>query len=166
MGPNGLNLPQTLVFEIKIWYFGLIFGPGNPLSMYVVTKCNFFSFSNLKKKNISWKISRFYNFSFFSTINISKHVLINWHPYHHAAISCRPDIFKVQCAPHFVPISNVFIDWRFSCHVRKNFTTCFLVRNFFWRTRYLRCVVYLFGRRFVIVKPSYVYGVRDYGKSH
>ena len=47
-------------------------------------------------------------------------------------------IFMLQCAPHFVPISNVFIDWRFSCHVRKNLTTCFLVRNFFWRTRYLR----------------------------
>ena len=24
----------------------------------------------------------------------------------------------IQCAPHFVPISNVFIDWRFSCHVQ------------------------------------------------
>ena len=45
--------------------------------------------------------------------------------------------FELQCAPHFVPISNVFIDWRFSCHVRKNWTTCFLVRNFFWRTRYV-----------------------------
>ena len=44
-------------------------------------------------------------------------------------------LFELQCAPHFVPISNVFIDWRFSCHGRKNLTTCFLVRNFFWRTR-------------------------------
>ena len=46
-------------------------------------------------------------------------------------------IFQLQCAPHFVPISNVFIDWRFSCHVRKTLTTCLLVRNFSWRTRYV-----------------------------
>ena len=35
---------------------------------------------------------------------------------------CRiPRTPLLQCAPHFVPISKVFIDWRFSCHVRKNY---------------------------------------------
>ena len=51
---------------------------------------------------------------------------------------------NIQCAPHFVPISNVFIDWRFSCNVRKTLTTCLLVRNFSWRTRYTIHLVIIF----------------------
>ena len=58
-------------------------------------------------------------------------------PKHGTEITLKLISDDIQCAPHFVPISNVFIDWRFSCHVRKNLTTCFLVRNFFWRTRYV-----------------------------
>ena len=89
-------------------------------------------------------------FSWLSLLLLCKKVCCSWNSTYFVSLDYKLCVNKVryktwtvrdltmiivQCAPHFVPISNVFIDWRFSCNVRKTLTTCLLVRNFSWRTR-------------------------------